>query len=186
MIPGLSLSFHNWLKSWKKPLKTRMKSQAVNCFNLESTRHASREVSQHIYISPSFWILSSRVGNIDAENNYIKVDISKAYDNFNRKKLFEFLEARVETEVDLQILNLIKNLYSDQKMSVGENHLRQAKGLNKEVCCPLLFLMHIWTHLFSRNPYLKVLLSKVNCWLLQMTYYWFLILKSKQSRLYIN
>lgn len=44
---------------------------------------------------------------------YIKIDITKAFDNVGRKKLFEFLEARAKTDLGRKILNLIKSLYSD-------------------------------------------------------------------------
>ena len=42
---------------------------------------------------------------------YIAIELAKAYDSLDRKKLLEFLESRVKTDDEKQILNLFKSLY---------------------------------------------------------------------------
>jgi hypothetical protein len=44
-------------------------------------------------------------------NIYSAIDIAKAYDSVNHKKLFFYLDGKVQIEKQRQILNLIKSLY---------------------------------------------------------------------------
>jgi hypothetical protein len=41
-----------------------------------------------------------------ARKIYVKIDLTKAYDNFNRKALMEILVSRVQTDLDRQAINL--------------------------------------------------------------------------------
>ena len=49
------------------------------------------------------------------------LDIASAYDSVNRKKLFKFLDSRIKSKEDEQIVNLIKSLYTNQKISIGDH-----------------------------------------------------------------
>ena len=41
------------------------------------------------------------------------IEITKACDNVNRRKLFEFLDSRAMSDLEKQVVNLIKSLYTD-------------------------------------------------------------------------
>lgn len=59
---------------------------------------------------------------------YIAVDLAKAFDSVDRKKLFKFLEDRVETDCDRVLINLIKSLYTNQTIKIGNNTFTATKG----------------------------------------------------------
>lgn len=57
------------------------------------------------------------------------IDITKAYDNVNRRKLFNFLDQRVKTDIKRQVVNLIKSLYTGQLVKIGDNSFTPTKGI---------------------------------------------------------
>lgn len=50
---------------------------------------------------------------------YCAIDLRKAYDRLDRQKLFAILQARAKTDEEFHLVNLMINLYKDQKMRVG-------------------------------------------------------------------
>jgi hypothetical protein len=46
-----------------------------------------------------------------ARKIYIKIDITKTYDDLNRKELIEMLVTRVKTDLSRQAINLIASMY---------------------------------------------------------------------------
>ena len=64
--------------------------------------------------------------------------------------LFKFLESRVKSDEDRKILDLIKSLYQDQQISIGENKFKATKGTQQgSVLSPSLF-----------NPYLDSVIQE--------------------------
>ena len=48
------------------------------------------------------------------------IDITRAYDSVDRRKLFKFLDLRVQTDFDQQVVNLIKSFYTGQLVKIGD------------------------------------------------------------------
>lgn len=57
------------------------------------------------------------------------IDITKAYDNVNRRKLFNFLDDRVRSDFNRQVINLIKSLNTNQLVLIGDESFSPSKGI---------------------------------------------------------
>ena len=77
---------------------------------------------------------------------YIAFDLAKAYDIINRHHLFDFLDKRVSTESDHQILNLVKNLCTNKKIMIGDKSFFPTKGTQqRSVLAPMIFNLYLDT-----------------------------------------
>ena len=50
---------------------------------------------------------------------YYAIDLRKAYDRFDRQKLFAILQARAKMDEEFHLVNLMINLYKDKKCELA-------------------------------------------------------------------